>query len=161
MAQPRLPMRNIREALRLAAGGLSNRQIAASLSVSKTTIKTCLERAAAAGLAWPLPDDLTDAVLEARLYQPAPVATPKASHAQPDWATVHRTPRCGQAYAQAYGQIDRSWDGTRPPPDLCRNVGPVARLRIEIRRRQKGTSNNAHFRGFGYPRENSPTARWP
>ena len=83
-------MRKIRDALRLAAGGLSNRQIAASLSVSKTTIKTCLERAAAAGLVWPLADDVTDDVLEARLYQPAPAATPKAVQAIPDWPTVHR-----------------------------------------------------------------------
>jgi DNA-binding NarL/FixJ family response regulator len=30
MPQERLPMRNIREVLRLAAGGMSNRQIAAS-----------------------------------------------------------------------------------------------------------------------------------
>jgi transposase len=83
-------MRKIRDALRLAAGGLSNRQIATSLSVSKTTIKSCLERAAAAGLVWPLADDVTDDVLEARLYQPAPVGTPKAGHALPDWAAVHR-----------------------------------------------------------------------
>lgn len=83
-------MRKIRDALRLAAGGLSNRQIATSLSVSKTTIKSCLERAAAAGLVWPLADDVTDDVLEARLYRPAVVATPKAGHALPDWAAVHR-----------------------------------------------------------------------
>jgi transposase len=83
-------MRKIRDALRLAAGGLSNRQIASSLSLSKTTIKTCLERAAAAGLVWPLPDDLTDDVLEARLYQPAPKAAPKDVRAAPDWAAVHR-----------------------------------------------------------------------
>jgi transposase len=82
-------MRNIREALRLAAGGLSNRQIGASLSVSKTTIRNCLRRATAAGLAWPLPDELTDAMLEARLYPPPP-STPGEERPQPDWAAVHR-----------------------------------------------------------------------
>jgi hypothetical protein len=59
-------MRNIREVLRLAAGGMSNWLIA-SLSVSKTTIRNCLLRAETASLAWPPSDDLTDAVLEARL----------------------------------------------------------------------------------------------
>lgn len=89
MPQERLPMRNIRDALRLAAGGLSNRQIAASLSVSKTTIRNCLRRATAAGLAWPLPDELTDATLEARLYPP-PASTPGDERPQPDWAVIHR-----------------------------------------------------------------------
>lgn len=89
MPQERLPMRNIRDALRLAAGGMSNRQIAASLSVSKTTIRNCLGRAQAAGLAWPLPDDLSDAVLEARLYPP-PASAQKENRPQPDWAAMHR-----------------------------------------------------------------------
>ena len=56
-------MRKIRDVLRLDAGGLSRRQIAASLSVSKTTIRNCLRRAEAAGICWPLADDLTDAEL--------------------------------------------------------------------------------------------------
>lgn len=89
MPQERLPMRNIRDVLRLDAGGLSNRQIAASLSVSKTTIRNCLRRAAAAGLVWPLPDDLTDAMLEVRLYPPPP-STPGDQRPQPDWAVIHR-----------------------------------------------------------------------
>jgi transposase len=63
-------MRKIRDVLRLNAGGMSGRQIATGLSVSKTTIQNCLRRAAAAGISWPLPDDLTDAELEARLYPP-------------------------------------------------------------------------------------------
>jgi transposase len=82
-------MRNVREVLRLAAGGMSNRLIGASLSVSKTTVRNCLLRAEAAGLAWPLPDDVTDALLEARLYPP-PASTPNGERPQPDWAQVHR-----------------------------------------------------------------------
>jgi transposase len=90
MPQERLPMRNIRDALRLAAGGLSNRQIAASLSVSKTTVRNCLRRAVAAGLAWPLPEELTDATLEARLYPPSPSSPPNHERPLPDWAVIHR-----------------------------------------------------------------------
>jgi transposase len=82
-------MRNIRDVLRLDSGGLSNRQIGASLSVSKTTIRNCLRRAAAAGLSWPLPDELTDAMLEARLYPPPP-STPGDQRPQPDCAAIHR-----------------------------------------------------------------------
>ncbi len=89
MPQERLPMRKIRDVLRLDAGGLSRRQIAASLSVGKTTIRNCLLRAEAAGVAWPLADDLTDAELEARLYPP-PEALPADRRPQPDWAAIHR-----------------------------------------------------------------------
>ena len=38
MPQERLPMRKIRDVLRLRATGMSKRQVAASLSVSKTTV---------------------------------------------------------------------------------------------------------------------------
>jgi transposase len=82
-------MRKIRDVLRLDAGGMSKRQIAASLSVSKTTIRNCLLRTEAAGLAWPLPDDLTDAELEARLYPP-PATAAQVERPQPDWAAIHR-----------------------------------------------------------------------
>ena len=68
MPQERLPMRKIRDVLRLKAGGMSKRQIAASLSVGSTTVLNCLLRAKAVGVAWPLSDDLTDEVLESRLY---------------------------------------------------------------------------------------------
>ena len=62
MPQERLPMRKIRDVLRLRAAGMSKRQVAASLSVSKTTVLNCLRRAEVEGLGWPLPDDLTDEV---------------------------------------------------------------------------------------------------
>ena len=88
MPGQRLPMRNIRDVLRLKAGGMSKRQIAASLSVSTTTVLNCLRRAGAVGLVWPLADDMTDAVLEARLYPPA--AASKDQRPQPEWAAIHR-----------------------------------------------------------------------
>jgi len=64
----RLPMRKIRDALRLCAGGLSTRRIGLSLGVGRTTAGEYLRRAKRAGLGWPLPDDLTDAELERRLF---------------------------------------------------------------------------------------------
>ena len=45
MAQQRLPMRKIRDVLRLSAAGLSKRQIAASLGIGPTAAGACLRRA--------------------------------------------------------------------------------------------------------------------
>jgi len=49
MAQQRLPMRKIRDVLRLSAAGLSKRQIAASLGIGPTAAGACRRRLAAAG----------------------------------------------------------------------------------------------------------------
>jgi transposase len=54
MAQSRLPMRKIRDVLRLSAAGLSKRQIAASLGIGPTAAGACLRRAREAGISWPL-----------------------------------------------------------------------------------------------------------
>ena len=89
MAQSRLPMRKIRDVLRLSAAGLSKRQIAASLGIGPTAAGACLRRAREAGISWPLPDDLGDAALERRLY-PVPAATTKDWRSLPDWPAVHR-----------------------------------------------------------------------
>ena len=61
-------MRQITEVLRLNAQGLSYRQISQSVGISASTVQSYLERAERAGLSWPLPDDLDDASLEARLF---------------------------------------------------------------------------------------------
>ena len=68
MAQQRLPVRKIRDMLRLSAAGMSKRMIAAGHCIGATATGECLRRAREAGVGWPLPDDMTDAGLEARLY---------------------------------------------------------------------------------------------
>ncbi|MEP7209179.1 MAG: IS21 family transposase [Casimicrobiaceae bacterium] len=91
MAQQRLPMRKIRDVLRLKAAGMSKRKIAAGLGLGVTATGECLRRAREAGVGWPLPDDLTDAGLEARLYPASTVlAGIKARRPQPDWPGIHR-----------------------------------------------------------------------
>ena len=68
-------MRKIRELLRLKFDlGLSIHKIAASLSIARSTVTECLRRAAAAGIGWPLPQELDDGQLEARLYSKKPPA---------------------------------------------------------------------------------------
>src|SRR6201982_3982997 len=76
MPGPRLPMRKIRDVLRLSAAGMSKRKIAASLGMSATAAGECIRRAQRAGLTWPLPDGLTDEALERRLFPP-PAVTAK------------------------------------------------------------------------------------
>jgi hypothetical protein len=68
MPGPRLPMRKIRDVLRLSAAGMSKRKIAASLGVSATAAGDCIRRARHVGLTWPLPDGLTDEALERRIF---------------------------------------------------------------------------------------------
>jgi transposase len=71
-ANRRLSMRKVKEILRLRWGlGLGVRQVARSCSVSHSTVSEILARAEAAGLSWPLPEDLDETALEAKLY-PAP-----------------------------------------------------------------------------------------
>jgi len=85
----RLPMRKIRDVLRLSAEGLSTRQMAASLSIGRATLQGYLERTREAGLSWPLPEDLSDFDLERMLYpRTAREASQRAT--QPDWAHIHR-----------------------------------------------------------------------
>ena len=91
MAQQRLPMRNIRDVLRLKAAGMSKRKIAAGLGIGATAAGECLARALRAGVGWPLPDDMTDAGLEARLYPASTVlAEIKSRRPHPDWPAIHR-----------------------------------------------------------------------
>lgn len=79
-------MRKIKEVLRLEAEGLSSREIARSLKLGRTTVQRYRDRAARAGLSWPLPPELTDSEVEARLFPPPPPAgTPRD---RPDWKHI-------------------------------------------------------------------------
>jgi hypothetical protein len=85
MPGQRLPMRKIRDVLRLSADGMSKRKIAASLSIGATAAGDCIRRSRRAGLSWPLPENLNDEALERLLYPP-PLIAAKDRRAQPDWA---------------------------------------------------------------------------
>ena len=84
-------MRQVREVLRLKLGaGLSIREIARRLALAPSTVRATIERLAAAGLSWPLPEPLTDAVLEAKLYTNTATKRGHRRHVEPDWALTHR-----------------------------------------------------------------------
>jgi transposase len=83
-------MRKVRDILRLAEGqGLSMRQVAASLQMPFTTVSDQLRRAREAGLCWPLPEGMSDAELEARLFA-RPPSPPSEQRPLPDWDYIHR-----------------------------------------------------------------------
>ena len=79
MANRRLSMRKIKEILRLKwKQGCSNKQIAESCNISRSTVRSYLTRAQGAGLSWPLDPQLDDAALENLLFPAQPVIP--ASH---------------------------------------------------------------------------------
>ena len=89
MARPRTAMRDIREVLRLTHElGLTERQIAASVRIAASTVHRYLDRAAQAGLGWPLPQELDDAALERTLFPPTPPST--VPRTAPDYGWMHR-----------------------------------------------------------------------
>ena len=90
MPAGRLSMRKISEILRLKYGhGLSNREVALSVSVSRSTVADYLLRAQAAGVSWPLPEGLDDVGLERQLFPSTRWERPKG-RPTPDWAEVQR-----------------------------------------------------------------------
>jgi transposase len=85
-------MRKIKEVLRLRFElGLGQRQIARSCAIGLSTVHDYLERVAAAGISWPLPEGLSEEELEAKLFgnQSVTVEAAVPSRPQPDWKTIH------------------------------------------------------------------------
>jgi transposase len=83
-------MRKLRDVLRLKYEcGLPQRAIAQACGIGLGTVTIYLQRAAAAGVTWPLPDDLDDAALEARLFARAEVP-PTSVRPLPEWPTLHQ-----------------------------------------------------------------------
>ena len=82
-------MRKIRDVLRYRhSAGLSLEATARALNLSKGVVAKYLRLASAAGLSWPLPDDLDDSGLEKLLYRQSAAREP--SFAEPDYALVHQ-----------------------------------------------------------------------
>ena len=84
-------MRKVKEILRLRFGlGLQQNQIARSCSIGQATVHRYLRKAAAAGLRWPLPEDLDDRRLEELLF-PATAGRPsQLTRPLPDFDEVRR-----------------------------------------------------------------------
>ena len=90
MPAERAPMRKVREILRLGhALGVSERQIALTTGLSRSTVGEYLRRAAVIGITWPVPEGVDDAELERRLFTP-PTFDEKPARPLPDWSHVHK-----------------------------------------------------------------------
>ena len=87
MAQARLPVRKIREVLRLKAVGQSDRRIAVAVGSSRSTVQECLRRAREAGLAWPLDEALDEQTLHERLYRRE---IPASTRPRPEFSRMHQ-----------------------------------------------------------------------
>jgi transposase len=83
-------MRRVRDVIRLKSAGVPYREIARLIGAAPSTVRLTIRRAEAAGLSWPLPEDVTDAALEARLFVGTGTRQGRRRQAEPDWAAVHR-----------------------------------------------------------------------
>jgi len=89
MPAERLTMRKIREVFRLKFDcKLSNRKIAKSCLIGRSTVAEYLFRFQQAALSWPLHEELDDAQLERLLY-PAPLASFNGLRPLPDCNYIH------------------------------------------------------------------------
>ena len=78
-------MRQLMSLARLRFGERrSYSEIAASLGISRSTVQAAVARFDQAGLSWPLPSDLDESVLYARLYP----SQPAARSPEPDFAKI-------------------------------------------------------------------------
>ena len=90
MPAERLTMRKIREVFRLKFDcDISNRQIAKSCKIARSTVGEYLFRFQQAALSWPLPQNLDDNQLEQLLYPQLP-ALPAHERPLPDWSYIHQ-----------------------------------------------------------------------
>jgi transposase len=89
-ARRELTMRQLRQMLRLRYDGVSDRKIGRTLRVARSTVQDNLERARLAGITWPLPADLTDDILEQRLFGRGGTKPGRRRHNEPNWALLSR-----------------------------------------------------------------------
>ena len=91
MPQKALSMRKIREVLRLRYDlGLRQQEIARSCSICQSSVHRYLERASAAGLRWPLPEDCDDRRLNELLFPGGPTGERPPARAPLDFTEIHR-----------------------------------------------------------------------
>jgi len=88
MSAKRLSMRKLKEVLRLVALGHTDRGIAQSLDVARSTVRRYRKRAEEVELLWPAASELGERELAARLF-PGSGST-GGPRPLPDWAEVHR-----------------------------------------------------------------------
>jgi transposase len=148
MPAERAPMRKVREVLRLRhALGVSERQIAITIGISRSTVGEYLRRAAVIGITWPVPEGMDDAELERRLFTPATFEE-TAARPLPDWAMINRELKRRSVtllllweeyraeHADGYGysrfcDLYREWCDTISP-SMRQTHGPAEKLFVDF-----------------------------
>jgi transposase len=101
MPAARLPMKKIREILRLRfALRRTHRDIGLACSLSSSTVGECLARCKREGIGWPLPEELTDSQLEQRVYRLEPCKDDVRP--LPDWQYVYTELRRRDAHVSKF-----------------------------------------------------------
>jgi len=91
VAQRKLTMRKSKEILRMKwKMGFSDRQVAASLRISHSTVGDYVRRAEQAGLDWAQVEKLGDTELKNKLFPQEKKRTKPNQRPQPDWEKVHQ-----------------------------------------------------------------------
>ncbi len=89
MANTRITMRKLKELLRLHfEAGMSDRAVARSLNLARSTVQDYLARFKAAKLTWPLDEGLDEPALEQKLFPKAGIGRKVDEH--PDWGHIHQ-----------------------------------------------------------------------
>jgi len=114
MANRRLPMRKIKEVLRLKYDcGLSAREIARSCNVARSTVADYLMKAQAAGLRWLEASTLTDTRIEERLFPAKPVPS-SVKRPEPDYEYIYNELRKYRKFNLTLIQLWLEYKGEHP-----------------------------------------------
>ena len=90
MANTRCPMRHVKDILRFTfEQKMGKRPIGRSLGISRNTVRDTLRRAQRVGITWPLPEGLSEEVLEQRLFS-SELAPPPKTRPVPQWDSIHK-----------------------------------------------------------------------
>jgi transposase len=136
-------MRKIKEVLRLRFGlGLTQQQIAGSCRIAQPTVHRYLERAAMAGIGWPLAADWDDRQLEERLFPGGPGRSPRVERPWPDLAAIHQ-----QLQANQHITLQLLWEEYREDHPDGYSYSRFCELYESWRRRQNVTLRQEHRAG--------------
>jgi transposase len=140
MPAERIAMRQVRDVLRLNAAGVSGNEIARRVGVAPSTVRLTLKRLAAAGFGWPLPADMTDAVLEAQLFTAVGTKQGHRRRAEPDFAAIHRELKRKHVTLQILWDeyIERDPDGYRYSRFCELYRGWASRVSVTMRQAHAG-----------------------
>jgi transposase len=138
MAQKALSMRKIKEVLRLRYDlGLLQNEIARSCSIGQSSVHRYLERASAAGLSWPLPEDCDDRRLNELLFPAGPAGGSPPALGPVDFANIHR-----QLQSHKYVTLQLLWKEYRQSQP--NSAGPNSADQIVFRQSRASCKQHAH-----------------